>query len=228
MTFWLYTPMGRLDRIGGEELLDPTINNQAADAASSHPKMTVIQAKTMFRDFKDDLEGFYQTVYKNLIVNKPRVELPNGNYLHALQLTSLMMRNTQHDFEMLSGSTTDGFIGMLKTEFKGMLNRLKAANRTANIIILNASSTLENLNELASQFPETLKIFNGWAHEPNRISHFIVADDMVRIESPHAPLTDETDANTIEARVIFNSETESSIYTRQFSSYLKLVSPRDT
>jgi hypothetical protein len=195
-------------------------------AVASKPHvMTIGNAKQVFRDFGGDLESFYQTVYKTLIAEKPRVELPNSNYLHALQLTSLMMRNTHQNFQMLSGSTTGDFLEMLKTEFRGMLSRLAEAKKRAQVIILNAARPSSVLEEMIVQFPGTIEVYNGWAKEPDRIGHFIVADKMVRIEKPHPPLTDLTDANTIEARVIFNSESEAQSYRQHFDSYLKLVTP---
>jgi hypothetical protein len=48
------------------------------------------------------------------------------------------------------------------------------------------------------------------------IAHYIVADEMVRIEEPHKRLTKETLANAVKARVIFNSRPHASIYTEQF------------
>jgi len=193
--------------------------------ALSKSPMTIGQAKEVYRDFGPALQEFYRNVYRALIADKPRVELPNSNYLHALQLTSLMMRNTHHDFEMLSGNTTGSFLEMLKTEFAGMLSRLAEAKRKARIIILNATSPSPLLEQLESQFPGTLEVHNGVASDPDRIGHFIVADNMVRLEKPHKPLTDLTDANTIEARVIFNSELDAGAYRRRFDSYLNLVTP---
>src|SRR4051812_21572736 len=43
----------------------------------SNRPMTVEDAKNVFVRFGDDLESFYEVVFRTLIANKPRVELPN-------------------------------------------------------------------------------------------------------------------------------------------------------
>jgi hypothetical protein len=195
---------------------------------AQNPTMTVAEAKRIYQAYGDDLEGFYVAMHKALIANRPRVELSNNNYLHALQLTSLMMRNTHKDFQMVSGGTTENFVKMLFTEFRGMLSRLAEVKGKARIIAINSTPVPKGdglLESLRQQFPGTLEICNGIANDPNRISHFIVADNMVRVERPHAPLNDAANANTVEARVIFNSSVEADIYRRRFDSFWKLVSP---
>lgn len=135
-----------------------------------------------------------------------------------------MIRNTHKSFEMLSGGTTDNFIQMLRNEFRGMLVRLVSAKGKAKIIILNAVSNGANkLEELQKEFPNTLEVSYGIAKEPNKISHFIVADSMVRIENPHGQLSGDTNANTVEAKVIFNSGIEAEAYRKNFDFYWKRV-----
>src|SRR5262245_39420727 len=89
-----------------------------ADTSSADSQMKVADAKRIFQSFGDELEEFYDTVFEKLIADQKSIEIPNSNYLHALQLTSLMLRNTSRDFQMLGGSTTNSFIAILEQEFR--------------------------------------------------------------------------------------------------------------
>jgi hypothetical protein len=187
----------------------------AADTLKvSSPHMTIADAQRVYRDYGDDLEEFYVSLYSTLIADRGSVELQNSNYLHALQLTSLMLRNTTKKFRMLGGSTTDSFISVLKDEFRHMLTRLKELGGTARIIALNSESDRDVVTSLAKEFPAEEKI-----------GHFIVADSMVRIEEPHVKLTSNILANSVKAKVIFNNQSQAAQYADQFDSLWRMLTP---
>jgi len=203
-----------------DETQNPAI---VEDSNRDSRTMTVDDAKNVYLDYGNALEEFYTTVYQKLISHQRTVELPNSNYLHALQLTTLMLRNTSKNICMLGGSTTDNFMSILEKEFRKALVRLRELGGKARIIALNAADNSKVMSKLAADFPDTLSVMFGFANDETKIGHFMVADDMVRVEEPHKKLTPETPANTVKARVIFNSESQVKIYSEQFDSIWRLL-----
>lgn len=185
--------------------------------------MTIGDAKRIFTDYGCDLHDFYAVVHDNLIGDRRRVELDNSNYLHALQLTAVMMHNTVNNFLMLSGSTTDNFLGTLSQSFERMLARIRDARGRVHIITLNPPDTMPTLDRLADRFPKTLQIVRGYAGDEARVGHFIVADNDVRVEEPHAILSNDTDANLVRAKVHFNDAGRANRYQRQFDALWQML-----
>lgn len=206
-----------------------TIHQRGADVArgvqSPNPSMTVDDAIQIYANFGDDLEGFYVDVYNQLIASKPSVEIPNSNYLHALQLTALMLRNAQTDFCMLAGGNTDCFAKTLEAEFRKMLTRFTNAGRKsiARIVIVNPSNEMPTLLKLCAEFPDSLQIIRARATEEERVRHYIVADDMVREEEPHKRLTLESRADEIKAKVVFNNKSRADLFRSQFTSLVGML-----
>jgi len=188
------------------------------------PAMTVEDAIRIYADFGDTLEPFFVDIYERLIADRPSVELPNADYLHALQLTALMLRNAQDDFCMLSGGSADCFTKTLKAEFLKMLKRFAngGRNSVARVVVVNPTDDLPELTELQKEFPANLKIFRAQSPHEERIGHYIVADNMVREELPHKRLTKQSRADEIKAKVFFNNKSRADLFRSNFNSLARM------
>jgi hypothetical protein len=194
-------------------------------SAPVHETMTVGQAQAIYTKFHSDLDEFYNSVYKDLISKQRGTELSNSNYLHALQLTSLMLSHTSASLVIFGGSTTNGFISVLEEQFRKTLTKLREVSGKARIIIINAEKDHETLDKLLVEFPATLSVAYGISDHEEQLGHYIVADDMVRIEEPHKRLTKDSSANDIKARVVFNNRPQASRYTSLFDSIWAILVP---
>lgn len=190
-----------------------------------NPTMTVEIAQDFFKDYGDDTEGLFEELYKT-IASKGPTELANDNYLDALQLTALMIRKTKSSFKMLTGCTAEAFIGHLRKYFAQMIERLHATGGTARLIVLDAQRSAQSyFQPLIAKYPGTLEVEHAATVGGAMLAHFIVADDMVRIEKPHDPLTPQMRASVIQARVLFNNRGAASVYNAEFDSLLEMLNP---
>jgi hypothetical protein len=183
----------------------------------SNPAMTVAVAQNFYTAYGDDTEGLFDQFYANLS-SKQSAELANDNYLDALQLTALMIRKSKSAYRMLTGCTAEAFIGHLRDHFAEMIHRLHQAGRNARLIILNSDKRSEFLSNLAAQYPTTLAVEYATTPREALHAHFIVADDMVRVEKPHPRLLPQTPANVVQARVLFNNRGAALIYEAEFDA----------
>lgn len=191
----------------------------------SNPSMTIKVAQEFFHKYGDDTEGIYDEIYRTL-ASKDCTELANDNYLDALQLTSLMIRKTKSSFRMLTGTTAEAFIGHLTDHFAAMIQRLHLSGKKAHVIVVNADKQCEMLDSLAKKYQGTLTVEYASVQDDVEVSHFIVADNMVRAEKPHPQLTAETPANIIQARVLFNNRGAASVYESHFDSLTKILNSK--
>jgi hypothetical protein len=183
----------------------------------NNPVMTVQVAQQFFKDYGDDTEGIYEEIYKT-VAGKDGAELANDNYLDALQLTALMIRKTKTSFSMLTGCTGEAFIGHLNGYFSKMVEGLHAVGGFARLIILNPEGRSTLFDDLSRLYGNTLRVVYATTTNELSVSHFVVADDMVRIEKPHPQLKPDTLASVIQARVLFNNRGAASIYNPRFDS----------
>lgn len=205
-----------------------TAGNRIKDEIISethNPIMTVEVAQAFFTDYGDDTEGLFEELYKNIAARGP-AELANDNYLDALQLTALMIRKTKKSFRMLTGCTAEAFIGHLRKYFAEMIERLHDASGFARVIVLDAQQSAHSYFEaLTAKYPDTLRVEHATTVADAKLSHFIVADDMVRIEKPHPHLTPNMAASVIQARVLFSNRGAASVYEAEFDRLLDLLKP---
>lgn len=188
-------------------------------AVSIGGKMTILDAVTLYHNYGAQLHGFYDDMYEHLIANRSGAMIPNSDYLHALQLTSLMLRKAKNNFCMLAGGCTDDFIKLLEEDFCGMLKRFRAENKEpARLIVVNARVEMPTLRKLSTGFPTTLKVVWAHAKQEAKVSHYIVADNMVRVEQPHPQLTNESPADVIKAEVYFDDKPRADFFREQFGS----------
>lgn len=152
-------------------------------------------------------------------------EIRNHDYLDALFLTELMFGSTKRTTRILSGTSADGFIEVLKESFEEALKRIRANRGFARIILLSEKFP-SLLRQLTDKYKDVLQV--TLAKAPENVSHFIACDSrMLRMEDPHEELTPNTPPDAVSARVYFNNKTETKLTEDRFDniwSYLKGLS----
>jgi hypothetical protein len=143
--------------------------------------------------------------------------MENHDYFDALSFTDLMFSKTKNTARILSGPGLDGFIDVLEDSFKKMLERTK---RVRAIILSSAKpQKIKKLEEKYDNFETQLGKAKG------EVSHFIACDSrMLRMETPHEKLTEETPADVINADVYFSNEKRAKMTEERFDHiwhYLK-------
>lgn len=178
--------------------------------------MSIRKAKELFSEFGDDFVSELENVahvFRDAHVRQP---LPNGNFLHALCLTRVMLQHTTNSFKMLTGGAGDGFLSCLSGDFREMLQRIRSNHGKAKIIVLGEhDGDSKILAELVEEFGDCLKVAYATSKEPVR--HYIIADtDMVRDEHLHEPLTEESDADSVIADVYFRNSAIADVFKDRF------------
>ena len=202
----------------------------AEENAMSQLKISDVQR--LFSDHGAELLGDYRSVVTMIRKHKIDSPLENSNYLHALQLTQLMLEHTSQQFRMLTGGMLDGFIGTLAPHFESMLQRIKSSCRDGNtafarVILVTSGGVPVDcpvLDELQSRYDGVLDVSFVSVPEDAGIRHFIVGDnDMVRDEEEHDQLSLESDASMVRAKVSFFAPAKAKVFARKFDSYWDAV-----
>ena len=184
--------------------------------------MKIKDAIEIYSKFGISLSEFYQEVYDDLIQHKRQITLDNSNYLHALQLTSLMARETKHSFRMLGGGCVDGFVKLMGETFDVMLSRIKSNRGFVQIITIDPVDETPTLRYLADKYKGVMKVYYATAKDPSSVVHYITSDDnTVRVEKAHGPLNDDSPVDTIAAKVHFNDQSKSKWYSADFDKLAK-------
>lgn len=146
-------------------------------------------------------------------------ELNNDSFTHALLLTGAMIRSATFSFCMIIGQGVDLFLGALRDEVEGMLERFKQGNGFARVVLVSdAPSPL--LEELKKNYP-TVFDFRRTTVKPGKedlVRHFTVTDlKSYRLERHHGPISETSDANSIKAKVHFNGPEVAKERTQYFN-----------
>lgn len=192
-----------------------------------NPQMTINEAKQFFARFKDDLRPDVEALVSLFRDSEIDAPLANGNFLHALSLTELMIDHTRQSFSMLTGGSGDGFLSCLKDNLRRMLARVRSVGGQARIIVINGDRDPSAcMTELQREFAGTLEVKTVFAAPGTNITHFIVCDDdMVRDEEPHPPLSDVASANLIKAKVFFRNRPKAKAFAFRFNSIWQALTP---
>lgn len=73
-------------------------------------QMTIADAIDLFQEYGDEFRPDAESLVRVLRRANVSQPLENSNYLHALELTDLMMRNSHRSFDMVTGSAVDQFL----------------------------------------------------------------------------------------------------------------------
>lgn len=190
--------------------------SRTGDKGTEAATMNIRTAKQLFNDYGDDFVSELEkvaTVFRSAHLRDP---LPNGNFLHALCLTRMMLRHTSKKFLMVTGGAGGGFIGCLLGDFRKMLLRVKKNKGEAKVIVVDNNSSEDTVfSQLQNEFPSCLKVAYAYSEAP--IRHYLVADnDMVRDEELHDPLTDDTNADAVVADVYFRNPNIADLFAGRF------------
>ena len=179
-------------------------------------EMTVFQAQEEYsKNGINSVNHSYRHLIDDILEQDVRIELSNDSYLDALFLSQIMLNRTRGDFRMICGVSTGRFFEVLEEPITKCLNTLKK-NGGDFRIIAEASEVPSIFNKLKSQFGEVFKFKLTGNHG---LSHCMVSDHkMVRIEEPHPPLTAETLASEIKAKVYFDEPDLANLYNRSFDN----------
>ena len=163
----------------------------------------------------------YRQFVQDVITSGAPIVVENDSYADALLLTSEMMNRAEKSFVVFIGAGVEDFIQVLRKNFTDMLERLQRRSGFAHIIVLDAGETCY-LEEMKNKFSDVFNYVTA-ALKPefkSQTTHFTVADStMCRIEEPHEPITPESSANVIKAKVYFNNPDMATSYTKKFNTY---------
>lgn len=186
-------------------------------------KMTVAEAKKRFRESREQTSGF-RKLTQLLIHSRFTEPFYNDSYLDALVLTEAMFEASNESICILCGKAGDGFISDLAPVFEAALERIKMSGGLVRVILLD-NGHAKTLTALMERFPETLRIAS--ASSTKEINHFIVCDGrMLRIEEIHAPLTEQSRADEVKARVYFNNPSRANMMTATFNTIWNVIVPK--
>ncbi|HEX4145989.1 MAG TPA: hypothetical protein VHY91_20985 [Pirellulales bacterium] len=194
-------------------------------ASKDASAMNIRKAKELFRDYGREFVIELESVARVFRKARIRQPLPNGNFLHALCLTRVMLQHTNKSFLMVTGGAGGGFIDCLIDDFREMLGRIRNAKGAAKILVVNDGSDDEYLSGLSSEFPDCLEV--AYAKSDSPIRHYIVADDdMLRDEQEHPPLSEDSDADSVVADVYFRNSNIASIFSERFERQWQAATAR--
>lgn len=183
----------------------------------------IVTVKDAITRYREQGEGSiykgYRDVIKSLVKNGYDKAIRNDSYADALFLTDIMLEHTEEEFRMVGGTGTDNFISALKGHFRKMLDRLTRVGGKARIVVVRTpdqdAPACPTLRELASEYPNVMQFEAGVSDVLQR--HYVVSDSqMIRIEEPHLPLSNDTDACAIKAMVYFSNPVRASMLKEEF------------
>lgn len=184
-------------------------------------RMTVRDAICLYHLRSEGSTSALRQAVNVTIDNRIRTAFNNDSYVDALVLTEIMLTRTNHRLCVFTGDGEGGFFRILENFLEKALERIDANNGIARFIVL--SKTVPScLAEMLVKFPKRLQVMlagtNGPAH------HFIVSDStMARMEEPHQPLTENSMADEIKAKVFYNEPAVSDFLEKQFQSIWNIV-----
>jgi len=183
-------------------------------------------------DLYSSLEGNPQLMaqMKSLLDEMVRAgsdaELHNDSFVDALLLTGAMIRSATFSFCMMIGQGVDLFLGALKDDFEEMLRRFERGSGFARVVLVSANPS-PILEEIRNRHPAVFD-FRRTTVKPGKegdVRHFTVTDmKSYRLEHPHGPVSENSDAGCIKAEVCFNGPDVATERTRFFSRVWEYLS----
>jgi methyl coenzyme M reductase subunit D len=119
-----------------------------------------------------------------------------------------MFQRTNQKLTILTGSNADQFLDALHVSFEKALERIRKTSGIARMIILD-NEIPKTVSTLASRFAPLVQIRRGILKPGAKINHIIACDStMIRVEEHHEPLTLDSDADAVKAKVFFDNAEE--------------------
>lgn len=184
-------------------------------------KMKIENAIEIFK-MMQELDGF-QTFDEladlaNLKADEP---INNDSFLDALMLNRYMFDNCKNSLCMFTAHSGEvSFLTHLKEYFLQTLERLRIDGRKAKIIFIadKQPEILEDEDIKKYLTSRVLEYFRIQVKDTSIVRHYIVCDDMVRIEEPHKELTLNSFASEIKAKMYFNAPVKARMMRNNFQN----------
>jgi hypothetical protein len=185
--------------------------------------MTVAEAVKLYSSRVDEKSSSALRQAVNIAIdNKIRMDFSNDSYADALVLTEIMFQRTSHRLCVFTGDAEGGFFGILLKYLDAALQKIQCNNGSARFIVLSKDIP-QCLTGLILKFPKTLQVMRA-SSKGGVVHHFIAADStMARVEEPHKPLTQESKADEIKAKVYYNEPNIAEYFEKQFEDIWRIV-----
>ena len=185
-------------------------------------KMTIADAIARYTaQGTDTISPAFQSLVNRMIDSNEQTEFANDSYLDALYLTDVMFGRSKATIRLLTGPGLDQFLTAIKESFLGALKRFKIGGGVINIILLHTELPAW-LEQIKTEYESVLGICLAYSTKP--IKHFIVCDSkMARLEEIHPPITPDSLATEIKARVYFNEPEKATVFEQRFDAIWGLV-----
>ena len=188
--------------------------------------MTIKEAQDAFKRAKNDhsLDIRFDLVKMAIEQNHYHV-FQNHSYYDALLLTMAMINHAQKSFFMFIGDGVENFIQQIETDFRAMLHRFRDNDGTAKIIVLSTEKkNLPSFDTMEREYAGAFTYRATTIQKENATDyrHFTIADGkMYRIEEPHEIITENSNADSIQAEVAFDNVYVVEYLKKVFDSYWK-------
>ena len=185
------------------------------------PMHTVKDAIALYDSLRKhpDLMSPIKSVLDEMMRSGSDAELHNGSFADALLLTGTMMRSAMFSFCMVIGQGVDLFLEALRDDVSEMLNRFNRGKGLARVVLVSGQPS-PILKKLKKQYPNVFD-FRQTTAKPGKaefVSHFTVTDlRSYRLEHPHGPISESSDAHSIQAEVCFNGPEVAAERTQYFN-----------
>jgi hypothetical protein len=210
----------------GEKLPIKPTSNQAPPAKMSikqnmteAEETTVSEAIRAYEQLGEAIDVGYDSLIKAYGPQELYDGIPNSDYFHALCLTSIMFRRTLSTIRILSGFDLGPFIKALHKTFEEAVEKIKKTNEGFVRILLmqdGPEDQIKYLRDNASQYPAIIKVkklIPGIIKPSHRT---ICDDDKLRLEEPHPPLIDGSDASLVRAKAYFGNTARAKAEAKYF------------
>lgn len=192
--------------------------------------ITIKETIDRYDTFRDEVAGkSVREMFEKLKLSAKEGEyVSNDTYFHALFLTEMMFSSTKNSLRILTGCDIVRFLDALYTPFISACKRISnSSDGIVRIVSLiptkeHFEGCRENLQEFFDKIKKDCPELSGKikglikvlpadiAKSVNEgtnksFSHYLIADNMVRIEDPHGILDEKAPASSIKAKVFFNA-----------------------
>ena len=167
-------------------------------------RLTVGQTMAIYKDKRYNYINEIKTRINS--ANNREVVFFNDNYLNALCLSHVMLNRTKASLSIISGINILAFLKILSEPFLDLVNRIKDAGKIRFLVL--APYDFKNDDKLESQLLEFAKSIKIKIRKPQPhliLHHAIISDSRdYRLEALHNEITEDSNANEIHAKVVFN------------------------
>ena len=127
----------------------------------------------------------YESIVASAAAANSSADIPNRHIAHAAILTKYIIRHSEQDIKIVTGSLPELFFNRIKSELEAALKR----GVSAQIIFINKANVCQELNNLLGKYRQlqALEIPERFKNNVKRhVAHFCVSDKKrFRLEEIH-------------------------------------------